>query len=112
MDIDDEFQDEEVREHLSILVQEHEELFDRIRKFTSSDLCAWLVVQAWFDWKRMERLQSGRKRKGDRPVSEAQLKLLGKLGMESLADLSRREAQILIDRVEELSVVADEREPY
>lgn len=98
MDIDDEFQEEEVRQRVSILAQEYEELFQRIRDFTRSDLSAWLVVQAWIDWKRIDRIQTERKRKGDRPVSEAQLKELAALGMESLADLSRKEAQVLIDR--------------
>ena len=99
MDIDDEFQDEEVRQKVSFLVQEYEDLFGRIRDFTRSDLCAWFVVQAWIDWKRIDRIQSERKRKGDRPVSEAQLKVLASMGLESLADLSRKEAQVLIDRL-------------
>ena len=68
MDIDDEFKDEEVRGQVALLAQEHEELFDRIRDFTQSDLCAWFVVQAFFDWKRMERLQAGRKNSRDRTV--------------------------------------------
>jgi hypothetical protein len=112
MDIDDEFQDEEVRQKVSFLVQEYEELFGRIRDFTRSDVCAWFVVQAWIDWKRIDRIQSERKRKGDRPISEAQLRELRSRGMESLADLSRKEAQALIDGLTPISpeVGAEEEE--
>jgi hypothetical protein len=97
MSMDDEFRDEKLRQQVSVWVQEYEELCAHIRTFTESDLCAWFVVQAWIDWKRIGRIRSKRKRKGDRPISEAQLKELASQGMESLADLSRNEAQVLID---------------
>jgi len=97
MSMDDEFRDEEVRQQVSVWVQEYEELHAHIRTFTESDLCAWFVVQAWIDCKRIGRIRSERKRKGGRPISEAQLRELASLGMESLADLSRDEAQFLID---------------
>ena len=98
MSTDDEFRDKDSIEQVEILVEEYEEVFAFVRKNTKSDLCAWFVVNAFLDWKRIEKLQAERKRKGHRPVSEAQLKELASQGMESLADLSRKEAQVLIDR--------------
>jgi hypothetical protein len=98
MSMDDEFRDPDVIQQVEILAMEFEEAFVHIRRYTKSDICAWFVVDAFLDRKRIERMQAQRKRKGDRPVSEAQLKELASLEIESLADLSRKEAQVLIDR--------------
>lgn len=98
MSMDDEFRDPDVIQQVEILAMEFQEAFNHIRRYTKSDISAWFVVDAFLDWKRIERMQSQRKRKGDRPVSEAQLKELASLEIESLADLSRKEAQVLIDR--------------
>ena len=92
MDINDELRDQEMQERMAFHVDELEELFERIRGFTDSDLCEWVAVQEWLDWKRVDRLQTKAKRNEDRAVSDVQLLAVRAFGMESFADLSRPEA--------------------
>lgn len=100
MDIDEKFADENMQAAVALMVQEYEEIFYRIRTMTKSDLCAWFAVQAWVEWQEKESRLAETRRKPKSPASSVQLCLLNGLGVEKLADLSRAEAQGIIENAQ------------
>ena len=110
MDIDEVFDDKESQEQVALMVQDYEKVFERIRKYTKSELCAWLVVQAWMEWQGKESRLVQREWGDDDPASEIQLFLLHALGVENLADLSRNEAQSVIDGLRKQGAEKREKE--
>ena len=100
MDINERFEDKEMRDVVASLVQDYEDAFDRIRTMTKSDLCAWFAAQAWMDCQDKENKRATTRREPEVPASDVQLCLLNVLGVWTLADISRAEAQRIIEQVQ------------
>lgn len=82
------------------LIEEYESLRKRVRKLTKENLQTWFFARDWIDHKlRPEDLSMRRQFLDDAPMSEIQFCLLQVLGIRRLEDLSRWEAQTIIDRI-------------
>ena len=112
MEIDEKFDDEHMWEAVTSAAEEYVKVFNRIRPTTNSDLCAWFMTQAWIDWQERESKLARSRRKPEVPASGVQVCLLNALGVAALADLSRAEAQSIIEQVQKEKSRKVEKEWY